>query len=90
MKSDFLKKYLAVLLLAAVFLLSFHHHDDTGIHHDCPIYLLKSDLVSSDIPQISLLGELEFFAQPIIALPTSYHPAFLHRGYTSRAPPVLS
>jgi len=90
MKSDFLKKYLAVLLLAAVFLSSFHHHDDAGIHHDCPIYLLKSDLVSSDIPQISLLGEFDFFTQPIVALPKSYHPAFLNRGYTSRAPPLLS
>ena len=90
MKSDFLKKYLAVLLLAAVFLSSFHHHDDTGIHHDCPIYLLKSDLVSPDIPHISLLGESEFFTQTIAIFPKSYHPISLHRGYTSRAPPPLS
>ena len=90
MRSGILKKILASLLLTAVFLGAFHHHDDAGIHHDCPIYILQSNLAAPDITKILLLDDIELFYYPAPAPPVVYDSQSPRKSYASRAPPHFS
>jgi len=90
MKSDKIKKLLASLLLAAAFLGAFHHHEDTGIHHDCPIYLLQSNLTAPDLPKTALPEEIAFFYHPVRVSTRIWNHESILTAYTSRAPPLFS
>ena len=90
MKADYLKKALASLLLAVAFLGAFHHHNDTGIHHECPVYIVYSAIISPDIPRENLLTEIIIDHHIQIPPVTSYSGKFIYAGYLGRAPPILS
>lgn len=47
------------LLLAGIFIIAFHHHDEDGDHHDCPI-CIAGHLASSGIINCFIL--LIFYA----------------------------
>lgn len=90
MKTVFVKKMMVVLLLMAGFAGAFHHHEDTGIHHDCPVYILKSAITSPDIPHESLLSEIEYADYIRITPSITYTENFIHYGNYGRAPPEFS
>ncbi|WP_153015094.1 hypothetical protein [Sulfurovum riftiae] len=90
MKSRFIKKFLASLFLAATFLGAVHHHDDTGIHHDCPIYILNAGIVSPDLPRDTLLGEIETVYRVLLLPVPSYAEKRVYTTYFGRAPPHFS
>jgi len=87
---SYVKKLLASLFLVATFLGAFHHHDDTGLHQDCPIHILEASIASGDIPLISLLEKIEVIyqvSQEAIVLHTDTSAYF---AYFGRAPPYYS
>ena len=85
-----MKKFLALLFLAATFLGTVHHHDDTGIHHDCPIHILNTTLVAPDLPRETLLDEIKIVYQ-IVSLPVLDQSAkTVYFSYFGRAPPLFS
>jgi len=91
MKADDLKKILASLLLAVTFLGAFHHHKDTGIHHDCPVYIVHSAIISPDIPRENLLAaEIDIDYHIYTSPDTSYATKYIYSGYLGRAPPIFS
>ena len=90
MRYSYVKKLLASLFLVATFLGAFHHHDDTGVHQDCPIHILEASIVSGDIPLISLFEKIDISYQiPQEALNINIDTS-VHFGYFGRAPPYFS
>ncbi len=90
MRYSYVKKLLASLFLLATFLGAFHHHDDTGVHQDCPIHILEASIVSGDVPLISLLEKIEIIYEippEAIAIHSDTSGYF---GYFGRAPPYFS
>jgi len=90
MKSRFMKKFLASLFLAATFLGAVHHHDDAGIHHDCPIHILNTTLVAPDLSRETLLDEIKV-VYPAVSSPILEYSAYTaYFSYFGRAPPLFS
>jgi len=90
MKSRFMKKFLASLFLAATFLGAVHHHDDAGIHHDCPIHILNTTLVAPDLSRETLLDEIKV-VYPAVSSPISEYSSHTpYFSYFGRAPPLFS
>lgn len=90
MKSRFIKKFLAVLFLTATFLGAVHHHEDTGIHHDCPIHILNAALVSPDLPRESILDEIKTVYQIVLLSALEHSAKTVYFSYFGRAPPLFS
>ncbi len=78
------------MFLVATFLGAFHHHDDTGLHQDCPIHILEASLVSGDIPLTSLLGKIEIVYQILPEAIVTHTDTSVYFGYFGRAPPYFS
>jgi len=90
MKSSYAKKLLASLFLVATFLAAFHHHDDGGLHHDCPVHILEASIISGDIPPASsLLGKIENVYQMPLEATHIYTDSSVHFAYSGRAPPTF-
>ena len=89
MRDSYIKKLLASLFLVATFLGAFHHHNDIGVHQDCPIHILEASLVSGDIPLLSLFEKVDI-AYPAPAGSISiYIDTSVNSGYFGRAPPCF-
>jgi len=87
----FLKKYFATVFLLSIFVSSFHHHDDGKIHIDCPVYILQTNIASSDAPQATnYLTDIELVNEAIL---NSYSFTYSYRFKNQlhqRAPPKYS
>lgn len=90
MRVSNVKKLFASLFLVATFLGAFHHHDDTGIHQDCPIHILEASLVSGDIPIVSLLEKIDISYLSPSEVHDIHADTSLSFTYFGRAPPVFS
>jgi len=87
MRNAYVKKLLASLFLVAIFLGAFHHHDDGGVHEDCPIHILEASLVSGDIPLLALFEKIDI-SYPLPAESIGvYIDTYGNSGYFGRAPP---
>ena len=78
------------MFLVATFLGAFHHHDDAGLHQDCPIHILEASLVSGDIPLTSILEKIEVVYQLPLEAVVAHTDTSVHFGYFGRAPPYFS
>lgn len=72
---------MASLLLAAAFLGAFHHHNDMGIHHDCPVYIVHSAIIFPDLPRENLLAEIDIEHPVYVPPATNYTAKFTYVGY---------
>ena len=90
MRNAYVKKLLASLFLVAIFLGAFHHHDDGGVHEDCPIHILEASLVSGDIPLIALFEKIDIQYPVPSGSISIYVDTYKNSGYFGRAPPYFS
>jgi len=90
MRYSYVKKLLASLFLVATFLGAFHHHEDTGVHQDCPIHILEASIVSGDIPLVALFEKIEISYTVPTEVPKIHFDTSTHFGYFGRAPPYFS
>jgi len=90
MRTAYIKKLLASLFLVATFLAAFHHHDDAGVHEDCPIHILEASIISGDIPSKSLLEKIEFVHHIPLEAIVPHTDTSLTFTYFGRAPPHFS
>jgi hypothetical protein len=89
MRNSYIKKLLASLFLVATFLGAFHHHNDTGVHQDCPIHILEASIVSGDIPLLSLIEKIDIRYQAPLEAVAIHTDTSVHFGYFGRAPPYF-
>ena len=89
MRNSYIKKLLASLFLVATFLGAFHHHNDTGVHQDCPIHILEASIVSGDIPLLSLIEKIDIRYQAPLEAVAIHTDTSVHFGYFGRAPPCF-
>ncbi len=78
------------MFLAATFLAAFHHHDDAGVHEDCPIHILEASIISGDIPPKSLLEKIEIVYQTPLEAIVPHPDTSVTTTYFGRAPPYFS
>ena len=90
MRLHYVKKLLASLFLVATFLGAFHHHDDTGVHQDCPIHILEASIISGDITLESLLEKIDIAYQVPLETIDQHRDTSVNFTYFGRAPPYFS
>ena len=66
MKYKFLKKYFSIVFLLAVFMGSFHHHNDMQEHNSCQICTVNSNISDGDTPsKVIYLTPVDTKIEPI-------------------------
>lgn len=91
MKYKFIKKYLSIVFLLAVFIGSFHHHDDMQEHNSCQICTINSNIFDADTPsEVVYLTSLDIKLEAIYAKLISSHSLKPLGSIHQRAPPHIT
>ena len=91
MITRFLKKYLSIVFILALFVGSFHHHDDTIAHDDCQICTIHSNLLNADLPtEVHYLTQIEIRPEAIQTNLLNLHLDTTTKLLHARAPPSFS
>jgi hypothetical protein len=76
-----------VLMLAGIFIIAFHHHDDDCDHNDCPI-CIAAHQVASAIADFFPLAVFCVFITRVVAEQKLFFPLVRYSFFSSRAPPA--
>jgi len=85
------KKYLSIVFLFSVFLISFHHHNDLKTHSDCPICIIQTNITNADIPpDVKYIVGLDYKYEIVLEKLVSIHSYNYKNSLHQRAPPYNS
>ena len=91
MKLGLLKRYFSITFIVAMFLGTFHYHQDVHQHSDCQVCTIQSNIVDGDTPVETIyFTKLDIHTE---AIPSEL--LYLHINNTTynlhaRAPPKIS
>jgi len=86
--SKILKKYLSIVFLLAVFLTSFHHHNDLKSHPNCPICVIQRNVTNADTPpDVEYIVDLNLKYEIVLEKLVSIHNYNYKNSLHQRAPP---
>jgi hypothetical protein len=85
-----LKKYIAIVFVAATFMSVFHHHDDLKIHTDCQLCMIQNLMTNSDTPsETNYFTHLDIPSEAIVEKLENLHAKLTKNTLQARAPPSL-
>jgi len=94
MITKFLKKYLSIVFVLALFAGSFHQHthdENFDAHDECQICTIATNLLNSDAPkEVIYLSKLEIKSEGIISKLVTLHLHTNENLLLARAPPLFS